>query len=127
APLARLFAAQLSRRLGRPLELGPAALAWVERQPWPGNVRELEHAIERGAVLTDKHKLDVEDLQKGPAAASPTAGAGPGNLRDAADAAERAAIQSALEAAGGNRRDAAKRLGVSLRTLFYKMARLKLE
>src|SRR2546421_3519900 len=127
APLARLFAAQLSRRLGRPLELAPAALAWVERQPWPGNVRELEHAIQRGAVLTDKHKLDGGDLHKGPAAASPTPGASPGKLRAAADAAERAAIQSALEAAGGNRRAAAKRLGVSLRTLFYKMARLKME
>jgi len=126
-PLSRLFAAQLSRRLGRPLELAPAALAWAERQPWPGNVRELEHAIERAAVLTDKDVLDVEDLRKGPVAPSPTLGASPGKLRDASDAAERAAIQSALEAAGGNRRDAAKRLGVSLRTLFYKMARLKLD
>ena len=126
APLARLFAAQLSRRLGRSLELAPAALAWVERQAWPGNVRELQHAIERAAVLTDKQVLDVEDLRRGPAAASRTPGASPGKLRDAADEAEREAIQAALDAAGGNRRDAAKRLGISLRTLFYKIARLKL-
>ena len=129
APLARLFAAQLSRRLGRPLELAPAALAWVERQSWPGNVRELEHAIERAAVLTDKRILDVEDLTP-KVSLSATAERGKGGeakLRDAAEAAEREAIQGALKAAGGNRRDAAKRLGVSLRTLFYKMARLKLE
>ncbi len=127
APLARLFAAQLSRRLGRPLELAPAALAWLERQPWPGNVRELEHAIERAAVLSDKRVLAPEDLERRPAASSSTPAASPGKLRDAADAAEREAITAALHAAGGNRRDAAKRLGVSLRTLFYKMARLKLE
>jgi len=129
APLARLFAAQLSRRLGRSLELAPAAMAWVERQAWPGNVRELQHAIERAAVLTDKRILDVEDLTP-KVSLSATAERGKGGeakLRDAAEAAEREAIQGALKAAGGNRRDAAKRLGVSLRTLFYKMARLKLE
>src|SRR5438034_9209845 len=130
APLARLFAAQLSRRLGRSLELAPTALTWVERQPWPGNVRELEHAIERAAVLTDKRVLDVEDLtpkRSLSATAERGKGGGEAKLRDAAEAAEREAIQGALKAAGGNRRDAAKRLGVSLRTLFYKMARLKLE
>jgi len=46
-----------------------------------------------------------------------------GTLRDAVEAAERRAITAALQAAGGNRRAAAKRLGVSLRTLFYKMDR----
>ena len=133
APLARLFAAQLSRRLGRSLELTPAALTWVEHQAWPGNVRELQHAIERAAVLTDKRVLDVEDLTPRPplrGRGEGEPGSGPGassaKLRDAADVAEREAIQAALDAAGGNRRDAAKRLGVSLRTLFYKIARLKL-
>jgi len=128
APLARLFAAQLSRRLGRSLELAPTALTWVERQPWPGNVRELEHAIERAAVLTDKRVLDVEDLtpKRSLSATAERGKGGEAKLRDAADAAEREAIQAALNAAGGNRRDAAKRLGVSLRTLFYKIARLKL-
>ena len=122
APLARLFAAQLSRRLA------PTALTWVERQPWPGNVRELEHAIERAAVLTDKRVLDVEDLTPKRSLSAPAerGKGGEAKLRDAADAAEREAIQAALDAAGGNRRDAAKRLGVSLRTLFYKIARLKL-
>ena len=127
APLARLFAAQLSRRLGRPVELSAAAVAWAEQQPWRGNVRELEHAIERAAVLAEKPVLEPEDMQRGPMTASRTPGASPGKLREASEAAERAAIQGALDAAGGNRRAAAKRLGVSLRTLFYKMARHKLD
>jgi DNA-binding NtrC family response regulator len=41
--------------------------------------------------------------------------------------AERQAITAALTAAGGNRREAAKRLGVSLRTLFYKMDRYRID
>jgi len=51
---------------------------------------------------------------------------GEGTLREAVEAAERQAIEAALAAAGGNRREAAKRLGVSLRTLFYKMDRYRI-
>ncbi len=131
APLARHIAAQLARRLGRPLTLSAEALAWLERQPWPGNVRELQHAIERAAVLTDKQLLEPDDLTRIPPLR--TAERGPGGevgevtLRAALDVAEREAITAALAAVGGNRREAARRLGVSLRTLFYKMERHKLE
>jgi DNA-binding NtrC family response regulator len=48
-------------------------------------------------------------------------------LREATERAEREAIEEALQAAGGNRREAAKRLGVSLRTLFYKVSRYRIE
>jgi len=50
-------------------------------------------------------------------------GVGSGTLREAAEAAERIAIIDALKATDGNRRAAARRLGVSLRTLFYKIDR----
>ena len=131
APLARHFAAQVARRLGRPVALSDAAVAWMVEQRWPGNARELEHAIERAAVLSDKDVLEPEDLQsKGvvpPLRAAERGSGGEdmggGTLRDAVEAAERQAITAALAAAGGNRRAAAKRLGVSLRTLFYKMDR----
>src|SRR2546423_951233 len=52
---------------------------------------------------------------------------GTGTLKDAVEPAEREAITAALAAAGGNRREAAKRLGVSLRTLFYKMDRYRID
>src|SRR6266542_6009307 len=131
APLARHFAAQVARRLGRPVALSDAAVAWMVEQRWPGNARELEHAIERAAVLSDKEILEPVDLQsKGvvpPLRAAERGSGGEdmggGTLRDAVEAAERQAITAALAAAGGNRREAAKRLGVSLRTLFYKMDR----
>ncbi|MGH7567988.1 MAG: sigma-54-dependent transcriptional regulator [Gemmatimonadales bacterium] len=126
APLARHFAAQYAQRLARPLALSAEALAWLEAQAWPGNVRELEHAIERAAVLSDKEILEPADFRKVPLPAPPSQeeqGAGGGTLREAVDTAERAAIAAALRAADGNRRDAARRLGVSLRTLFYKIER----
>jgi len=125
-PLARHFAVQLARRLGHGLELSEAAVAWLREQPWPGNVRALEHAIERAAVLTDKEILEPTDFRKEPLPppSSPgERGEGSGTLREVVEGAERAAIAGALQAAGGNRRAAAKRLGVSLRTLFYKMDR----
>ncbi|HMH82801.1 MAG TPA: sigma-54 dependent transcriptional regulator [Gemmatimonadales bacterium] len=130
APLARHFAAQLARRLGRHVTLGEAALQWLGEQRWPGNVRALEHAIERAAVLSDKDTLEPEDFRKEPLP-SPLPpgerGEGRGTLRDVVEAAEREAIAAALGAAAGNRREAAKRLGVSLRTLFYKMDRYGIE
>ncbi|PYO78301.1 MAG: sigma-54-dependent Fis family transcriptional regulator, partial [Gemmatimonadetes bacterium] len=87
--------------------------------------------IERAAVLSDKEILEPTDFRKEPLPAPRSQGgeqgAGSGTLRDAVEAAEREAITAALRAAGGNRREAAKRLGVSLRTLFYKMDRYGLE
>src|SRR5947208_353813 len=127
-PLARHFAAQLERRLGHTLGLSEAAVEWLRDQPWPGNVRALEHAIERAAVLSDKEILEPADFV-GPRPLSPSPQRGEGErggevtLRDAVELAERQAITAALAAAAGNRREAAKRLGVSLRTLFYKMDR----
>jgi DNA-binding NtrC family response regulator len=127
APLARHFAARLAQRFGRPLALSAGAIAWLEEQEWRGNVRELENAIERAAVLTDKETLEPDDFAVVPPSEKQTPHAPTGTLKDAADAAERAAITAALGATNGNRRAAAERLGVSLRTLFYKMSRYGLE
>jgi two-component system response regulator AtoC len=132
APLAHHFVARLAQRFGRPLALSAGAIAWLEEQEWRGNVRELENAIERAVVLTDRDVLEPADLRREPLPTprSPDLGewgVGSGTLRDAVEAAEREAITAALQATSGNRRAAAERLGVSLRTLFYKMSRLGLE
>ena len=122
APLARHFAARLGTRLGHPLALSEATLVWLESQSWPGNVRELENAIERAAVLSGKPVLDPADFSPTPLRIAER-GREEETLRAAVEAAEAAAIRAALEATGGNRRAAATRLGVSLRTLFYKIER----
>ena len=124
APLARHFIARLAKRFGRPLELSAEAVAWLEQQEWPGNVRELENAIERAVVLSSKEVLAPADFAVAPRTPHP---ARSGTLKDLVEVAERQAIAAALEESGGNRRAAAKRLGVSLRTLFYKVSRHGLE
>jgi len=130
APLARLFTARLGSRFGAPVELSDAALAWLESQPWPGNVRELENAIERAAILSGKRRLEPGDFEVTRRASIVGEGMkrdGAESLRSVVEDAERQAIRAALEAAAGNRRSAARRLGVSLRTLFYKIQRYGLE
>jgi two-component system response regulator AtoC len=124
APLARHFVARLAQRFGRPLTLSEATTLWLEQQEWKGNVRELENAIERAVVLTDRDALEPGDFARAPRTAhrSPV-----GTLSDVVEAAETEAISNALKTVDGNRREAAKRLGVSLRTLFYKMSRYGLE
>jgi two-component system response regulator AtoC len=127
-PLARHFTARLAQRFGRPLTLSDGAVAWLEAQEWRGNVRELENAIERAAVLTDKDTLEPDDFTVVPPVRNAERGSGGEvTLKDVAEAAERQAIAAALEASGGNRRAAAKRLDVSLRTLFYKISRYGLD
>jgi two-component system response regulator AtoC len=127
APLSRLFAARLAERLGKPLSLSDSAVAALEEQEWPGNVRQLENAIERAAILANREILDAADLRlnafTSDLAAEPDRA---GSLRDVVEAAERQAISEALRATDGNRRAAAERLGVSLRTLFYKIDRYTL-
>jgi DNA-binding NtrC family response regulator len=124
APLARHFVARLAQRFGRPLTLSDAAVAWLEQQEWRGNVRELENTIERGVVLTGGDVLEPGNFAHTP---RPTTHAPAGKLSDIVEAAEREAIAAALGEVDGNRRTAAKRLGVSLRTLFYKMSRYGLD
>ena len=131
APLARHFASRLAQRFGRPLSLSDEAIAWLERQEWPGNVRELENAIERAAVLNEKPLLHARDFEKRDTRSDIDSESGPaepgdGTLKSVVEAAERQVIVETLKAAQGNRREAAKRLGVSLRTLFYKIDRYRI-
>jgi DNA-binding NtrC family response regulator len=120
------FARQVAQRLGHPVSVTPAALAALTHHNWPGNVRELRNAVERAAVLSAGGLLDSKDFAL--AGGGPTSQVGSSNgaldLKTQVEAVERAAIQRALEASNGNRRQAANLLGISLRTLFYKLRRL---
>src|SRR5215216_2498887 len=134
------FARQAATRLGHPVSITPSALDALTHHSWPGNVRELRNAVERAAVLGTGGPLEPRDfaLANGHGngngngnghhggsngSAAPAAG-GSLELKTQVEAVERQAIQRALEASGGNRRQAASLLGISLRTLFYKMRRL---
>lgn len=134
------FARQAAQRLGHPVSVTPSALAALASHAWPGNVRELRNAVERAAVLGGDGPLDPKSFAIGNghrngadahanggygASANGSNGSnGTLDLKTQVEAVERRAIQRALEASGGNRRQAASLLGISLRTLFYKMRRL---
>ena len=127
------FAGQAAHRLGHPVSVTPSALAALTQYSWPGNVRELRSAVDRAAALAADGPLDVKDFAglarngngngNGHGAANGASALGL-DLKSQVEAVERLAILRALEASGGNRRQAASLLGISLRTLFYKMRRL---
>ncbi|HEV8356781.1 MAG TPA: sigma-54 dependent transcriptional regulator [Gemmatimonadales bacterium] len=116
------FVQQVASRTGRPVSVSPSALAGLSAYGWPGNVRELRQVVERAATLSPSGKLDRGDFPVLLIGQSAAAG-GVFALRPQVDAVEREAIVRALTAADGTRRDAARLLQVSLRTLFYKLRR----
>lgn len=94
---------------------------------WPGNVRELRNAVERGVALATDW-IGIHELP--PDIMSLASWSDPNNDSSFAERArrileetERLLIEEALERAGGNRRRAAELLGISLRTLYYKIDR----
>ena len=90
---------------------------------WPGNVRELENAIERGSVLARSDKITPEDLLLEQSGTTPRA-AMTGTLQESIDKVVAARIEAAVEAARGNRAEAARNLGIDRATLWRLIKRL---
>ena len=112
---------------GREMQIDPEAEAHLLAHSWPGNVRELENVINRARILAENDcitvadlpaslvnatRLSVEAAQEAPA---------DGGLREQLQRMERDLISSAIEAAQGDRRVAAQRLGISLSSLYRKL------
>lgn len=131
--LATVLLRRAMDRAGRTVTLAPEAMEAIRRHQWPGNVRQLENAIERAVVLSQDGVLRAEAFEgqgsgRSVQVTSQTdAAATPRPLKDAVAEAERRAIVSALAACRGNRSQAARALGVSQRTLFYKLKELAIE
>jgi two-component system response regulator PilR (NtrC family) len=123
---------RLARQSGvRPPQFSAAALERLRNYDFPGNVRELENILERAVALSAGGEIDVEDLRLHPAGAeADAADAAPDAevpgvpLPHFLDKVEREAILAALAKTAFNRTAAAKLLGVSFRTLRYRMQRL---
>ncbi len=105
----------------------PQAMDALVRYDWPGNVRELMNAVERAVVLARKAFLDTGDLplinlasadSDQPACPQPII---PENLP--LEEIEKASILQTLEATGGNKSEAARRLGITRKTLHKKLKR----
>jgi DNA-binding NtrC family response regulator len=124
--LAALFVRDMARRMSMPPPgLSRELLAALEAHPWPGNVRELKHVIEAAFVMAAPGELDVVHLPPGFGAALPAGRDQPAAAAVEAAAplslSERNAIVAALQDCAGNQTQAARRLGISRRTLIYKM------
>jgi transcriptional regulator with GAF, ATPase, and Fis domain len=126
--------ARLDEQQGPKLALDPEAIEALQRYRWPGNVRELENELKRVLALGVR-RVRLQDLTARIVHPSPedsvaphpqlslgaSGQSAPLNLRDL----ERLAIERALEAAGNNKTQAAKILGLSRRGLLKKLERLR--
>jgi len=125
AILAEHFLLQLNRREGTDKRWSNAALDRLCELPWPGNVRELRNVVERTAVLSDA-VIGVEALpDPGPGVIPTKTTEDPGFRIDVGESianVERRLILATLERLDGDKKQAAKVLGISLKTLYSRLA-----
>lgn len=120
---------------GRPIPaLSAEAAHRLLTYSWPGNVRELDNLLQRALILLTGPVIGPEHIQfeladeapcAPPGSAAPASAAGVSSLAGSLIQAERDLILDALKSGQGNRREVAERLGISPRTLRYKLARLR--
>jgi two-component system response regulator FlrC len=127
-PLARTMLARHARASGRvPPRLAADAIPVLQGHAWPGNVRELENLLVRAMVLQPGPELTGGDLTpEAPVTApAPRTAADVASLDNHLRNHEHALIIEALRAESGNRKNASERLGISPRTLRYKLAQMR--
>jgi len=124
--LVQHFLETFAQRNRKPIKgVTPQAMDGLIRRSWPGNVRELMNAVERAVVLARTDYLPAEDFALLPSEEAPreqpvlSPAAAAESL--ALDEIEKTTILRALESAGGNKSEAARRLGITRRTLHKKL------
>jgi two-component system response regulator AtoC len=123
-----------AQRLWRqPATVSTEALRCLWTYPWPGNIRELQHVLEGAMVLSDGVILPehlppaVQRGAKTPATGDPATPVVTGSLDEALEEWERRAILDALQKAHGVQARAAKILGITERSLWYRVKKLKIQ
>lgn len=126
-PMVQHFCAISAAANNRIRSFDDDAIAVFESSPWRGNVRQLQNVVERLVVLSEHPRITRADVvselarEDGPLQDETTNDISVIELDAAVRAAERRALEKALKKAEGNRVLAAHLLGVSRRTLFYKL------
>lgn len=144
AVLSRFLVGKINGEYGRVVrEIEVPAMKLLEEYPWPGNVRELENVLRRAMVAVDLHETvlrvrhmpplqeDITGCDEPPLPRESSTGSRPSEtgadvpreitLREALAGAEREILVRALRATRGNRTRAAASLGISVRSLHYKI------
>jgi len=109
----------LVARLAQPKVVSPSALQKLASATWPGSVSELRRVLSRAAIRAAGPRIEASDLppELGPASVRP---------HGMIEQAERHAIEAALIATGGDKREAARRLGISLATLYRRIKTMRI-
>ena len=140
-PLARHFLRRSEPAAGRRVEdISPAAVEALKAYDWPGNIRQLEWAIERAVVLGESHRVELHDLppeilqpaavasaRTAAALPAPAAGLQPVIEEESWEAHEKAKIVEALDRTNWNITRAAQLLGMTFRTLQYRIEKFGLK
>jgi len=125
-PLANAFLKRFAAQANRPLTgYTESAVARITNFDWPGNVRQLQNEVQRAVLLCEGNAVDATDL-------SITSTKTPGvESQDTnftlLEGVERNAIMQMLKETGGNKLEAAKRLGIGRQTLYNKIKAYGLE
>jgi two-component system response regulator PilR (NtrC family) len=124
------FMARFAREAGRPVpRLAPEAARLLQAWDYPGNLRELANVVERAVTLCEGDEVDAAvlppALRGGPAAPAAEAELPPEGLDLQAhlDVIERRVLEQALSRTGGVRTEAARLLGLTFRSLRYRLAK----
>ena len=120
----------LANRYGQALNktMSPEGMEVLMNYPWPGNIRELENVIERAILLSSGKAIQPRDLSISVGEAKPANGTGDTIVGSSIsmEELERQHIDGVLRATRWNKGEAAKILGISLKTLYTKIATFRL-
>ncbi len=119
-PLANAFLKRFASQANRSISgFTQAAIERITAFEWPGNVRQLQNEVQRTVLLCESSEVDAVDLS------ITNVKAGPGESHDTnftlLEGVERNAIIQMLKETGGNKLEAAKRLGIGRQTLYNKI------
>lgn len=122
--LARHFLHRFAAEQGKKIEqFSPEAMRLLLDYSWPGNVRELENTVEHATVLTKGSRVEASDL---PAALHTAAKTAQGSKPPTLVEHESKLLLEVLEDCGWNKKQAAKRLGISRSTLYEKLKKYQI-
>ena len=119
-PLCNAFLKRFAAQANRPLTgFSPAAVERITSFDWPGNVRQLQNEVQRAVLLCEANVVDASDLS---ISTAKTAGVESQDTNfTLLEGVERNAIIQMLKETGGNKLEAAKRLGIGRQTLYNKI------